>query len=132
MIRKGTFVLIMLIPMLGCVQKRTVSFDSDSWKKDMHGCNEERLGLYSIIIEKQGEILGMTNKQVIKVLGRPERNELYRRNQKFFIYNITPGEKCDRSDNDRQLFLFVRFNAVGLSQEVFVQESPTFKDSRST
>ena len=66
------------------------------------------------------------NKQIIKLLGTPERNELFQRNQKFFIYNITPSSVCRSEYREEKLFLFIRFNAVGLSQEVFILDRPNF------
>lgn len=115
-----------------CVEETKVSFDNDSWKEDINGCKKIRLGIYKEILDSQNEVLGLTNKQIIRIFGKPERNELYRRNQKFFIYQISPASKCDITNNTETLFLFIRFNAVGLSQEVFVQGAPTFIDKTST
>lgn len=116
----------------GCVEEAQVSFDNDSWKTDANGCKKIRLGIYKEILESQDEILSLTNRQIIRVLGKPDRNELYGRNQKFFIYQISPASKCNITNNRETLFLFIRFNAVGLSQEVFVQGAPTFIDKTST
>jgi outer membrane protein assembly factor BamE (lipoprotein component of BamABCDE complex) len=114
------------------LEETQVSFDNDSWKADANGCKKIRIGIYKEIIESQNEILGLTNKQIIRILGNPERNELYSRNQKFFIYQISPSPKCNNTNNIETLFLFIRFNAVGLSQEVFVQGTPRFIDKIST
>ena len=124
------FLLIFLIS--GCNAEKQVSFDNDSWKTDINGCMKIRIGIYKEIIESQNEILGLTNKEIIRILGNPERNELYRRNQKFFIYQISPGSKCEINNDTETLFLFIRFNAVGLSQEVFVQGAPSFIEKTST
>jgi len=109
-----------------CSPNKSVSFDNDSWKSDNYGCEKKRIKLYKEIIGYQDEILGLTNKQIIRILGKPERNELYSRNQKFFVYHISPASRCDHTDHGETLFLFIRFNAVGLSQEVFVQGAPSF------
>lgn len=125
-----SFLLILLFS--GCVQEIQVSFDNNAWKTDRKGCKGIRIGMYPEIVESQKEILGLTNKEIIRVLGKPQRNELYRRNQKFFIYQISPASECKNTYNAETLFLFVRFNAVGLSQEVFVQGAPSFMDKKST
>jgi hypothetical protein len=125
------FILLTFL-LSGCLEKIQVSFDNDSWKTDANGCKKIRIGIYKEIIESQNEILGLTNKEIIGVLGKPERNELYKRNQKFFIYQISPASKCSVNNDTEPLFLFIRFNAVGLSQEVFVQGAPSFIDKTST
>ena len=130
MLRSVSFFFGILL-LSGCSNDISVSFDSESWKSDTYGCKEKRIKLYKEIIGYQNEILGITNNQIIRILGKPERNELYRRNQKFFIYHISPASKCSYAYNGEALFLFVRFNAVGLSQEVFVQGAPSFKDKAS-
>jgi hypothetical protein len=123
--------ILFVIFLSGCVEEAPVSFDNDSWIEDTNGCKKNRLGIYKQILESQNEILGLTNKQIIRILGKPERNELYSRNQKFFIYQVSPASKCNLSNNTETLFLFIRFNAVGLSQEVFVQGAPSFNDRQS-
>ena len=119
--------IFLIIIITGCSNNISVSFDNESWKLDSNGCQDKRIKIYQSIIEYQNEILGLTNKEIIKILGKPERNELYRRNQKFFIYYISPASKCNILNDEDTLFLFIRFNAVGLSQEVFVQGVPSYE-----
>jgi hypothetical protein len=118
------YFFLILIP--GC-QNHPISFDAELWRSDKQGCNGERFKIYPDLLDNQEEILGLTNKKIITLLGKPERNELYNRNQKFFIYNITPSTSCPNAYVENRLFLFIRFNAVGLSQEVFIQENPSFE-----
>lgn len=124
--------ILLIFLITGCVEEIQVSFDNGSWITDTNGCKKIRMRIYKEIIESQKEILGLTNKEIIRILGKPERNELYKRNQKFFIYQISPASKCNVTNDIETLFLFVRFNAVGLSQEVFVQGAPSFIDRKST
>jgi len=125
---KSVFYVLFILIIGGCSNNTSVSFDNESWKLDSYGCHEKRVKLYKGIIECQDEILGLTNKEIIKILGKPERNELYQRNQKFFIYHISPASGCNITNDEETLFLFIRFNAVGLSQEVFVQGAPSYKN----
>jgi len=125
---KSVFYVLFILIISGCSNNTSVSFDNESWKLDSYGCHEKRVKLYKVIIECQDEILGLTNKEIIKILGKPERNELYQRNQKFFIYHISPASRCNITNDEEILFLFIRFNAVGLSQEVFVQGAPSYKN----
>ena len=124
---KSLYIIFFILFIAGCSSNVSVSFDNESWKLDSYGCQDKRIKIHKSIIEYQNEILGLTNKEIIKILGKPERNELYQRNQKFFIYYISPASKCNTINSEETLFLFIRFNAVGLSQEVFVQGNPSYK-----
>jgi len=128
MLKSLSSILLILI-IAGCSNNISVSFDNESWKLDAYGCHDLRIKIYKSIIENQNEILGLSNKEIIKILGKPERNELYQRNQKFFIYYISPASKCRVLNDEETLFLFIRFNAVGLSQEVFIQGTPGYKSN---
>lgn len=113
--------LICITP--SCIQKHTVNFDSELWRSDINGCMEKRAGMYNEVLSNKDEILSLTNKQLIRIMGNPDKYELLKRNQKFFIYNITPGRDCSTNEEARPLFLIIRFNAVGLSSEVFIQNN---------
>lgn len=120
--------MMLLILMLGCTGEPKVGFDADKWRLDQNGCHMDRYHIYLDIVDHRKEILGLDNRQIIKVLGKPERNELYQRNQKFFIYNISPSETCLTEYKGEHLYLIVRFNAVGLSQEIFVSDRASLRD----
>jgi len=111
-----------------CLQKNSVTFDSDSWRSDTNGCMEKRIGMYKEVLNNKNEILSLTNNQLIRIMGNPDKYELLKRNQKFFIYNISPGNNCQNNADVEPLFLIIRFNAVGLSSEVFIQNTQSIKN----
>jgi len=111
-----------------CLQKNSVTFDSDSWRSDINGCMEKRIGMYKEVLNNKNEILSLTNNQLIRIMGNPDKYELLKRNQKFFIYNISPGNNCQNNSDVEPLFLIIRFNAVGLSSEVFIQNTLRIKN----
>ena len=49
------------------------------------------------------------NKQIISMLGKPDENELYKRNQKFYYYFIQSSKICSPpiSDNPKKLVITV-------------------------
>ena len=111
-----------------CLQKNSVTFDSNSWRSDANGCMEKRMGMYKEVLNNKNEILSLTNNQLIRIMGNPDKYELLKRNQKFFIYNISPGNNCQNNADVEPLFLIIRFNAVGLSSEVFIQNTQSIKN----
>jgi hypothetical protein len=127
-ISKISFFLIGIALLTACGVKPSLGFNTDLWKSDKDGCKLERLKLYRILMDNQEELLDMNTRQIVKLLGVPERNQLYKRNQKFFIYNISPSGQCDTVYDGTPLYLFIHFNAVGVSQEIFIQEEPGFSE----
>jgi outer membrane protein assembly factor BamE (lipoprotein component of BamABCDE complex) len=73
----------------------------------------------SDLISQKEELKGLSEDDIIELLGRPDRNELYKRNQKFYYYDLEPGKPCDSTAHNQQLIL--RFNAMGLAKEVAIE-----------
>jgi len=68
------------------------------------------------------ELKGLSEKDIINLLGRPDQNELYKRNQKFYRYDITPGKSCSSSTGAGQQ-LVIRFTAMGYAKEVSIESA---------
>jgi len=96
------------------------NIDIEKWKSDKNGCNGERTSMMESIKAQGDKLQGLSEMQVIDVLGRPDQNELYTRNQKFYFYYLQPGKPCG-NDSLPALRLQVRFNAVGLAKEIMVE-----------
>lgn len=59
--------------------------------------------------------------QIVELLGRPDRNELYKRNQKFYYYYLTPAPECANYNANSSTRLAIRFNAMGLAKEIMIE-----------
>jgi outer membrane protein assembly factor BamE (lipoprotein component of BamABCDE complex) len=92
--------------------------DIEKWKQDKWGCLNDRLKSLPALIEQKDKLKGLSQDDVVKLLGRPDKNELYKRNQKFFHYYIS-SEKC-KTDTIIQRLSF-RFNAMGFAKEVLLE-----------
>lgn len=92
----------------------------DEWRKDRNGCFNNRAPMAASLKDQKEKLLGLNEKQLVKLLGRPDQNELYKRNQKFYTYYLTPGPECGTTITSSQI-LVVRFNAMGLANEVTLQ-----------
>lgn len=93
--------------------------DLAQWKEDKGGCKNFRTSYLVQLTEQKDELKGLSEGDVIKLLGRPDRNELYKRNQKFYYYDLEPGKVCDTTLLNQQLIL--RFNAMGMAKEVSIE-----------
>jgi len=96
--------------------------DLAQWKEDKGGCKNIRTSYLAQLTEQKDKLKGLAEGDIIKLLGRPDRNELYKRNQKFYYYDLEPGKSCDSTLTNQQLIL--RFNAMGRAKEVSIE---TFK-----
>jgi len=102
---------------IGCSSPNTdlPNFNEGAWKKDKDGCDGIRQQMRSQLIESKELLKGMNGDEISDVLGKPNNVNLAKRNQKYFIYNITCA-----TDSKEPSTLSIRFNATGLSYEVVV------------
>lgn len=119
-------ILFIITSLVGCGKSvELTGFDNKAWKDDPNGCQGDRLRLIDSLKSNSDKLKGLSQGDVVRLLGRPDRNELYKRNQKFFEYQITPDKMCDVPNNsDDNFYLSIRFNATGLAKEIQIyQES---------
>jgi len=112
---------LLALLLAGC-GKPLPKFDNinlEKWKNDKWGCTSERRKALPELLDQKEKLKGLSQDDIVKLLGRPDTNELYKRNQKFFYYYLTPGEKCGRDTVTQRLSL--RFNAMGFAKEVLVE-----------
>lgn len=92
------------------------------WQQDKNACNGKRLLMEAAITTEKDKLKGLSEMDVVELLGKPDVHELYRRNQKFFYYYVTPGPDCaDPEEQSRKLE--IRFNAMGYAQLVSISNT---------
>lgn len=92
--------------------------DRDRFAEDKNACNNVRRSMRNAIVDQKEKLLALNQMQVVRLLGRPDVNELSSRNQKFFYYFLEPGPDCGAGADSSAERLAIRFNAVGLAKEV--------------
>jgi hypothetical protein len=114
--------LLFLLIFTGCSKSlpELENLDLSAWKNDKHACGEYRLNSIEVIRTQKEKLLALKESQIIELLGRPDRNELYKRNQKFFYYNLQPDSTCTNPVGNAAR-LAIRFNAMGLAKEVAIE-----------
>jgi hypothetical protein len=128
MIRNHWFFLIFVYLTISCSPGISLDLDKEQWKNDHNGCIGYRMKVYKEILKNKEKLLGLSNKKIVQILGNPNINELYSRNQKFFIYQVSPDQSCEgMEENTSGIFLIFRFNATGLVNEMYINDnaSPT-------
>jgi hypothetical protein len=94
--------------------------DLKLFAEDKNACKENRAKMLSAIDDQKEKLLGLSEMQIVDLLGNPDHNELYKRNQKFYYYFLQPSVNCNKASNTPQR-LIIRFNAMGLAKEVSVE-----------
>ena len=95
--------------------------DLQAWKDDKNACSGKRISMLEPMSLQTEKLLGLSEQEIIAMLGKPDENELYKRNQKFYYYFIQPSKACSTSLEANPKKLVVRFNAIGLAKEVGVE-----------
>jgi hypothetical protein len=114
--------LLFLALCVGCSKPlpELKGIDVSGWKNDVNGCNNQRASMRTAIDREKEKLLGLDEVQIVTLLGSPDQEELYSRNQKFYYYFIEPGPQCATSKDSTAAKLMIRFNAVGLAKEVSI------------
>lgn len=95
--------------------------DLEKWRQDKDACQNMRRPMRDAIESQKEKLLALDQMQVVKLLGKPDVNELSSRNQKFFYYFLEPAHGCGVAADSGALKLVIRFNAVGLAKEVALE-----------
>lgn len=94
--------------------------DEAQWQADKNGCLGIREEMAPQMEQATDHLKGLNQGEIAEVLGKPDKNQLYKRNQKFFIYEISGAEACSATGSEEHIYLSIRFNATGLAKEVMV------------
>lgn len=115
--------LILLFVLSGCGKElpKLEGFDLEQWRKDKNACGTYRADNLSSIQSQKEKLLALKEMQIVELLGRPDRNELYKRNQKFYYYYLKPAPGCSTYNADSTTRLAIRFNAMGLAKEIMIE-----------
>jgi hypothetical protein len=96
--------------------------DITAWKNDKNGCAGERAKKTDELLSQKDKFLALSELDVVNLLGKPDEQELYKRNQKFYYYFLKPAGDCNATSQGESLRLVIRFNAMGLANEVGTEE----------
>jgi hypothetical protein len=92
--------------------------DLSVWKNDAKGCKGDRVQFSKALDEQRDKLKGLSEGDLVKLLGKPDKSDLSERHEKYYTYIIHPGPECGQ--DGVTTYLEVRFNATGVSREVQV------------
>lgn len=104
-----------------CKKKNPIEgFDSETWIEDVNGCEGNRMDLMNDFLKAKFKMRGKKTSEIEEILGKPDGIELYKRDQKYYIYYMEPAKDCGDA-NENPLKLYVRFTAVGIANEFSIR-----------
>lgn len=93
-------------------------FDSKLWKDDPKGCKNQRAKLFPLLEKNQNKLIKVESSQIMKLLGHPDKKELYKRNQRYYVYFVQSGGQCQDTKGNYGKILRIRFDALQRVSEI--------------
>jgi hypothetical protein len=120
---KKVFGYFLLLLMYACAERHNLeNFNFNDWDNDKSGCRGIRSEMVENLKSQREKLKGLNEKQLVKILGSPDGRELYRRSQKFLIYELEPGNECSgKNRREDNLKMLIRLDALGYSNEIIFQ-----------
>ncbi len=115
--KKRYLLLLFLLVACGKPLPSLENIDLEAWKRDRQGCEGTRTRAIDPMKSQREKLISLSEMDIVKLLGKPDQTELYKRNQKFYYYFLEPSAECPGGNASAQR-LTVRFNAVGLAKEI--------------
>ncbi len=98
------------------------NIDLKRWKQDKHGCDSYRIEVINDLLSQKDKLKGLSQNDIISLLGQADQHELYERSQKFFIYHLEPGNGCENFDDKYFKAFYIRFNSLDQAIDFIIQE----------
>lgn len=98
------------------------NIDLKEWKADKGGCKNYRSTVVEALLAQKKKLKGLSQNEIINLLGQADQHELYERSQKFFIYHLEPGMNCENFDEQYFEALYIRFNALDQAIDFNIQK----------
>lgn len=95
-------------------------FDSKKWKDDPDACKNDRAKLLPLLEKNKGKLVKVESAEILMLLGSPDKKELYKRNQRFYVYFATSGSQCKGTKGNLGKTLRVRIDALQRVSEIVV------------
>lgn len=116
------FFFLLTLTFFSCSRQPLPEFDYETWKSDENACTEKRMQLLDSFNQNVKDfLLKKSQKEVVKILGKPDIIELNKRHTKTFIFFIEPNYRKCSSENTKSKAVCIEFNSLGVVSVVSEQ-----------
>lgn len=107
-------ILMFLVGVVSSCQKEVSlkKFNKWTWKADYNGCDGNREVQMQYLGEIKQELVGISEVQLLDILGRPNKHELDERKRKRYVYYFMVGKQCIMSTASGTRALVVELDAL--------------------
>src|SRR5690349_5693969 len=93
---------VFVVLLIGCSKPVPTldGFDATAWKNDRHGCSGTRIPFIATIRDQKDKLRGLSESDLVSLLGKADRNDLSEHHQKFYYYFIEPAPDCANGKPD--------------------------------
>ena len=114
-----SFLILLFSFLLSCHSAVDIgSFDEAAFRADPNGCSGVRAKMKESLFAADQHLKGLTQEEIWATLGKPDRQELATRSQKYYVYYVDPAPECSDDSTQLPLTLFVRFSAMNRASEI--------------
>ena len=113
--------LVVLAGLGGCTTQPIdiAGVDEAAFRADPGGCRGVRSQMKEALFTHDSRLRGLTQEEIYATLGKPDRQDLATRSQKYFVYFLEPSSLCtDKAASSRPLTLLIRFSAINRASEI--------------
>jgi hypothetical protein len=84
----GFWLLALSLVVVGCGKPLPdlENVNLQDWKNDRNGCSGVRLAMKESVTSQKDKLLSLTETDMLKLLGKSDETELYKRSEKFYKY----------------------------------------------
>jgi len=117
------FPMAILLCIMACTEiPKLENIDIQKWKDDKNGCKGNRVEAIDDLLAQKAKLKGLSQNEIIQLLGTADKHQLYERSQKFFIYYLEANENCEKYTEGYIKALYIRFNSLDQAVAFNVQK----------
>jgi hypothetical protein len=114
--------IIFTLVLTNCNKKLDLKgFDSVSWKADKNGCNGLRNKQSTVLNKISSSMIGISESQLLDILGKPNRYELGERGTRNYEYYLKGDKSCLQVNEKLIPRLIVYMDAIGKVSLVLIK-----------
>ncbi|MDX2194820.1 MAG: hypothetical protein NW207_00250 [Cytophagales bacterium] len=103
---KNIILLSITIFLASCYREtKFKKFNPEYWKNDYNGCDGNREVQIKYLYDEKNVLIGVTEFQLREILGKPNKQYIYDRNKKKYIYYTSPGKQCHYVKYDAKILI---------------------------
>lgn len=113
---------VILLGLSACTSAPDIKgFNFEAWRTDRNACQGTRDTMQANLERIRPQLKGISDRHLMQLLGKPDRNELDERNRKYITYFISAGSQCDPKSSTLGKRIKFSSSAMGIISEAIIE-----------